>query len=65
MRAIAAVRASKERMAELAKPAGSVMAMLTSSGLRIVKDYTDPTVVRKLNKGEMFSEFWKPVGEQR
>jgi hypothetical protein len=33
-------------------------------GIRIVKSYTDPTVVRKLSWNELNSDDWSPVEEE-
>jgi hypothetical protein len=62
MTCIAAIRASDDRMAVLDKGLGKhVTAMRTSSGIRIVKDFTDPTIVRKLSHLELKSGNWRPA----
>lgn len=38
-----------------------LLAMNTSAGVRIVRSYTDPTVVRKLTDKEELLPNWEPV----
>ena len=58
-----AISQSSSGIALLVKrsPDRIVLAMHTSSGIRIVRSFTDPTVVRKLRDEEERMTNWEPV----
>ncbi len=61
-----AIAASDCGMAERLNPRNSLLyAKRTAAGLRIVKSYTDPTVVRRLRVNELVSTDWFPCKEVR
>jgi hypothetical protein len=61
-----AIAASDEGMAERLNPRNQyLLAKRCAGGIRIVKSYTDPTVVRKLRSNELLSRDWFPLNARQ
>lgn len=43
----------------------SVIARRHGPEVRVIKSYTDPTVVRKLTRFEFLSDAWQPIDDRR
>lgn len=62
MTVLEAIRASAGGVAERGDRLATIAGLpRESAGVRIVRSYTDPTVVRKLTAKELTATDWRPV----